>query len=167
MSKGVYTVEKMVGDKSVSINLTIYDKGFYTKQGWTTSPDQYLWKDVSELSVEGPDALQKRITATRILATGIFALAFKKKTGETFTFISFSNGREPLILKFLKKSEPEVKAIFAPFKNQISQQAISEISTVEKTEDVTEQISKLGGLFEKGLITEQEFKASKAKILGI
>jgi hypothetical protein len=167
MSKGVYTVEKMVGDKSVSINLTIHDKGFYTKQGWTTSQDNYLWKDVSELSVEGPDALQKRITATRILATGIFALAFKKKTGETFIFISFSNGREPLILKFLKKSEPEVKAIFAPFKNQISQQAISEISTVEKTEDVTEQISKLGGLFEKGLITEQEFKASKAKILGI
>jgi hypothetical protein len=145
MSKGVYTVEKMVGDKGVSVNLTIHDKGFYTKQGWTTSQDNYLWKDVTELSVEGPDALQKRITATRILATGIFALAFKKKTGETFTFISFSNGREPLI----------------------SQQAISEISTVEKTEDVTEQISKLGGLFEKGLITEQEFKASKAKILGI
>ena len=70
-------------------------------------------------------------------------------------------------MKFLKKSEPEVKAIFAPFKNQISQQAISEIPTVEKTEDVTEQISKLGGLYEKGLITEQEFKASKAKILGI
>ena len=64
MSKGVYTVEKMMGDKSVSINLTIHDKGFYTKQGWTTSQDNYLWKDVSELSVEGPDALQKRITAT-------------------------------------------------------------------------------------------------------
>ena len=63
MSKGVYTVEKIVGDKGVSVNLTIHDKGFYTKQGWTTSQDNYLWKDVSELSVEGPDALQKRITS--------------------------------------------------------------------------------------------------------
>lgn len=61
MSKGVYTVEKMVGDKSVSINLTIHDKGFYTKQGWTTSQDNYLWKDVSEYQLKVPMHYKKEL----------------------------------------------------------------------------------------------------------
>lgn len=36
------------------------------------------WASVTQLSVDGPEG-SRRVTATRLLATGIFAFAFKKK----------------------------------------------------------------------------------------
>lgn len=37
------------------------------------------WAEVREVSVEGPDQVERRVTVTRLLTTGIFAFALKKK----------------------------------------------------------------------------------------
>ena len=114
--------EKIHGDAENSIVIALTDSGFEIAEGWG-SKIFYPWADVSELSVEGPDAIQKRITASRLLLTGVFAFAFKKKTGEAFAFIDFKYSNDPM--------------------------------------------EKLSDLFERKLIDEAEFKASKAKILGL
>lgn len=44
----------------------------------------YSLEEFVNASVETGEELQKRYTATRILAIGVFALAFKKKTGGSF-----------------------------------------------------------------------------------
>ena len=63
------------------------------------------------------------------------------------------------------KSEPELKAIFSPYRSRITITPTRPTQVAEN--DSVEQLTKLGVLFEKGLIDEAEFKASKAKILGI
>jgi hypothetical protein len=164
MAKSIHTAEQILGEKSIPLNVSLSNDGITTKQGWK-GETVYLWDKISELEVEGPDAIQKRITASRLLMTGVFAFAFKKKTGEAFVFISFKDGKEPLVLKFPKKSEPELKAIFSPYRSRITITPTRPTQVAEN--DSVEQLTKLGVLFEKGLIDEAEFKASKAKILGI
>ena len=97
--------------------------------------------------------------------TGVFAFAFKKKTGEAFAFIDFKNSNDPIVLRFPKKSEPEIKAFFAPFKSKISSTPSNKLDN--SGPDTIEQLEKLSDLFERKLIDEAEFKASKAKILGL
>lgn len=156
--------ERIRGDKVSPALVSLSHTGIEIMESWKAQ-NSYSWAEISELEVEGPDAIQKRITASRLLMTGVFAFAFKKKTGEAFAFIAFKDNREAIVLKFPKKSEPEIKAFFASFKSRIS----SEIATPSEsqTDNSVEQLTKLGELFEKGLIDETEFKASKAKILGI
>jgi len=164
MSKSVLKAEKIRGDSEDSIVITLTDSGFEIAEGWG-SKIFYSWNDVSELSVEGPDTIQKRITASRLLLTGVFAFALKKKTGEAFVFIDFKNSGDALVLRFPKKSEPEIKAFFAPFKSKITNLPLNTSSN--SGPDTIEQLEKLSALFEKKLIDEAEFKASKAKILGL
>ena len=164
MAKSVMKAERVRGDKTSPVVITLSGSGLEISEGWK-SQNSYAWSEISELEVEGPDAIQKRITASRLLMTGVFAFAFKKKTGEAFAFIAFKDNREAIVLKFPKKSEPEVKAFFASYKSRISTEAI--VEPTNPVDNSVEQLTKLGELFEKGLIDEAEFKASKAKILGI
>ncbi len=164
MAKNIHTAEQVVGEKSIPLAISISENGIATKQGWKGEVI-YSWSEISELEVEGPDSIQKRITASRLILTGVFAFAFKKKTGEAFLFISFKDERTPVIFKFPKKSEPELKAIFAPYRSKIAG-TVSSGSPISEIDSVA-QLTKLGELFEKGLIDEAEFKASKAKILGL
>jgi hypothetical protein len=156
--------EKIYGDKTNSVVIYISNSGLEFKYGMLSS-DKILWEQISEIEVEGADAIQKRITASRLLAIGIFAFAFKKKTGEAFAFISFKDGREAHVYRFPKKSEPEVKAFFATSRSKINRSAPAESSETEDTS--VEQLMKLGEMFKQGLVDESEFKAGKAKILGL
>lgn len=164
MAKNIHTAEQVVGEKSIPLAISLSENGIATKQGWKGEVI-YPWSEISELEVEGPDSIQKRITASRLIMTGVFAFAFKKKTGEAFLFISFTDERAPVVFKFPKKSEPELKAIFAPYRSKIAG-TVSAGSPISEIDSVA-QLTKLGELFEKGLIDEAEFKASKAKILGL
>jgi len=164
MANSVMKAERVRGDKSSPVVISLSGTGIEISEGWKAQ-NSYAWSDISELEVEGPDAIQKRITASRLLMTGVFAFAFKKKTGEAFAFIGFKDNREAIVLKFPKKSEPEVKAFFASYKSRISADAA--VESIMPVDNSVEQLTKLGELFEKGLIDEAEFKASKAKILGI
>ena len=164
MSKNVLKAEKIRGDSEDSVVIALTSSGFEIAEGWG-SKIFYPWAEVAELEVEGPDTIQKRITASRLLMTGVFAFAFKKKTGEAFVFIDFKDSKDAIVLRFPKKSEPEIKAFFAPFKSKIS--TMPSRNPDSTNVDSVEQLIKLSDLFEKKLIDEAEFKASKSKILGL
>jgi len=163
MAKNSIKAERVQGDRSSTVLISIMSGGLELQYSMTHS-ETIFWDDIAELEVEGADAIQKRITASRLLTIGVFAFAFKKKTGEAFAFLSFKDNREAMVFKFPKKTEPEIKAFFAPFKNRITN---SPSPAVVNQDDSVAQLSKLGELFEKGLIDEAEFKAGKAKILGL
>jgi hypothetical protein len=78
---------------------------------------QLEWSEIDEIDVDGADALQQRVTATRLLAVGIFAFAFKKKSGEVYAYIT--TGSDNYLIRFAKLSAPEGRAIFAPYKSQL------------------------------------------------
>ena len=121
----------------------------------------YRWEDLKVFSIEGPEQLQKRVTKTRFLAIGIFAFLVKKKSGDSFVYAETKSG-ETLIYKFEKKTEHEVKSLFAPYKNQLPNEA----STANSNDsNISQQIEKLAELHAKGALTAEEFTAMKAKLL--
>lgn len=50
------------------------------------------WSDITGIAVEGPDAVQKRVTVTRLLAVGIFAFALKKSKKLGYVVVSTTSG---------------------------------------------------------------------------
>ena len=157
----IHSISIIDGDKEIPANLRIESWGFITRAGLKT-PTEYRWEEFVVFSVEGPDQLQKRVTVTRLLAIGIFAFAKKKASGESFLFAETKVGTT-VIIKFNKKSEPEVKALFAPFRNQLPSETAS---AAPANTDVASQIEKLAELHAKGALTDEEFTSMKAKILG-
>jgi hypothetical protein len=166
MNGKIIGAEMVSGSSSTEVNLFVHPGGIDVIKSRKTI-GSYPWNEISELEVDGPDTVQKRVTASRLILTGPLAFAFKKKTGEAFLFLSFQDGREAQVYRFPKKSEPELKAIFAPFKSKVSPSISSQANASGNQVDMTAQLEKLADLFGKGLINEEEFKASKAKILGL
>lgn len=77
---------------------------------------QHPWSEVLEVEVDGADELQKRVTVTRMFLVGLFAFALKKKTGEIYAYINTPTNN--YLLRIPKKSAPEVRAIFGPFRDR-------------------------------------------------
>jgi len=102
---------------------------------------QHEWAAIDEIEVDGADALQKRVTATRLLAVGIFAFALKKKSGDVYVYVS--SGNTNYLFRLPKLSAPDARALFAPYKNQIgaisrsreSLQGIAEENRIQAAEN--------------------------------
>jgi hypothetical protein len=54
------------------------------------------WDQIVEMAVEGPETAAKRVTATRVLALGVFALAAKKKSKMAVLSVTLLSGEEAL-----------------------------------------------------------------------
>lgn len=57
------------------------------------------WSDISAVAVESPEQAQSRVTVTRLLATGIFAFALKKK-GKQTSYVTVETSEGPAIFEF-------------------------------------------------------------------
>lgn len=136
------------------------------------------WDEVADIECGGPESMQKRITATRLVMLGPLALAARKKTGEAFAYIELLDGRS-VVLKFPKKSEPQVRAIFAPYRNSFAgglanpafydpneaPASPSAPAVATAPLDPLDRLKKLAELRDAGILTEDEFREQKAKIL--
>jgi hypothetical protein len=122
--------------------------------------------NIKELAVEGQDQAGKRITATRLLTTGILAFAWQKKTSQNDTFITVvtSDGQEA-IFHIKGKSHMELKPVIAQ-KIDITTTS-SPSNAAQATDNVTEQLTQLSKLKEQGILTEAEFTAKKKQLLGL
>jgi hypothetical protein len=159
MKKSIYTVEVVEGKRRTSTNIEISDAGMamgvFKK---TLIP----WSEIASIDIEGPENLNTRVTATRLLTLGVFALAAKKKSGETLVMFSFKSG-EPKALMFKNLNSGEIRTIFAPIMHLLSPEEKNEDSPVSSAQ----QIKEMGQLVADGLLTQEEFEAAKKKILGI
>lgn len=50
------------------------------------------WSQVRAVEVDGPDEVRRRVTATRLLATGLFAFAIKKKARLAYLTVTTVDG---------------------------------------------------------------------------
>jgi hypothetical protein len=99
-------------DKSLIINGEgINLKGFKTL---FTIP----WSEIAGLDIEGPEEASKRITATRILSMGVFALAAKKKSKTAILIVTTTDG-EQAVFQTEKLTALELRAKLTPVISQI------------------------------------------------
>lgn len=88
------------------------DSGFHTKlplnrpmwvRNWSAP-----WDAITSIEVDGPDEVAKRVTATRLVLAGPFALAFKKKEKVSYFTVSTHDGE--MIFEVNGLSVPELRA---------------------------------------------------------
>ena len=160
MAKNVYTIAIVKGKKKTTTNIQLDTEGFTL--GTFRTKEFHRWDSLKELELDGPDNLNSRITATRLLTLGVFAFAAKKKTGESYAFFTLSDG-SPVVIEFPKTSYLQLKAIFAPYMSKVSTQASDE----KPIQGSTEQLKEFASLLEQGLITQEDYDLAKRQILGI
>ncbi len=170
---GMHDVVWYDGEREREVTLQLTSAGLELSKFKSIRKDP--WYTVLDVEAGGPDSLQKRITATRLLALGPLALAARKKTGEAFAYVDFKDGSQ-MVLKFDKMSEPQVRALFAPYRgsfakpNQSGSPTVSELEAMDAADaapkvDPLDRLKKLAELRDAGILTEDEFAAQKAKIL--
>ncbi len=125
--------------------------------------------------VETDGEVVRRYTATRILFTGVFALAIKKKKDNRELFVVIE-GQD---FAFVVDCEPKKSKQARLFVAELNSQALAKAAQLRSSaapehsrtdlpsaRDTATQLAELGQLFRDGLLTEVEFSEAKSKILG-
>jgi hypothetical protein len=123
--------------------------------------------DISDVAIEGKDEVSRRVTVTRLLATGIFAFALKKKTEDKEAFITLvlKDGQE-VVFHVDKKAPMDVKVSLSKVIAHVKQNAPKATSTtVAAPSSVADELTKLAKLKQAGVITQAEFDKKKAELL--
>ena len=71
----------IISEDSAS-TMFLHEKGIeFTAKDVSLNPGFHTWDEIKSISIEDATELESRITATRLLLLGVFALAAKKQTG--------------------------------------------------------------------------------------
>lgn len=150
---------------------------------------------VTNTQLETQDQVEKRITATRLLTLGVFALAFKKKKKTTDKYLTIDyqdvNGIENTVLfsgKNVPKAHSMIYEALTTYKTTMNTERYEEnddtptfedimdcadtetdnISVEQKNDaDPYEEIKKVKELLDMGIITQEEFDEKKKQLLGL
>ena len=130
----------------------------------------FEWKNIIEVNAGSEDELRKRVTLSRVLLTGIFALALKKEKKKKFYLTITTNNAVGLfeintIGRDNRRSEQKAQVFSAFCNSKVRSADPVDARDSTQNEDIFEQIEKLGKLLEKGLITEADFEKSKSSLL--
>jgi hypothetical protein len=155
--------------------LTMNDDGIHVKAGFRTFIKE-PWKNITGLSAEGPDQVQTRFTATRLVLLGPLGLAYKKEKKSAFVVVEGTFGE--FIFQVKKKTPRELQAELVPWRKRLSGGEKSAEPTLpssphettassERTSDRerVEVLKELAELRTQGALTEEEFAAEKARLL--
>jgi len=132
------------------------------------------WNVIQDVEISTQAA--RRVTAARVLAVGVFALAAKKN--ETYTYVHISD--QNTVWSFAtKSSQGNVVKVWQPILNawnnrEGAQAARTSPSPTPTTPppptgpalSVADELKKLGELKDSGLLSDEEFAQQKAKLLG-
>ena len=171
------TVKYLVGLEHLNLHgsygIISTDSGLVLMKTFSKESTTLPWNELLEIEVGSEADLRSRVTLSRVLLTGIFALGMKKEQKKAF-FVSVATptsiGLFEVNTALQNNRANEMNArIFATSCNTRIRDAnpdIKEDSEVAKRSDY-EDIEKLGDLLNKGLITQSEFDAKKRQILGL
>lgn len=156
-----------------SYNLSSAQNGLMLKPSRGKEAVTIPWTDLLEVEAGSEADLRNRVTLSRFLLVGVFALGVKKEKKKNF-YVSIATqnsvGLFELNTSGSNNRDNEKKArVFAAACNarikQVNPNAKANIDPVQMTQ--FQEIEKLGELLEKGLLTQAEFDKKKKSILGI
>lgn len=122
------------------------------------------WAAIQDIEVSTQST--RRVTAGRVLAVGVFALAAKKN--ETFTYIHISDKNS--VFSFAAKT-PQGKVLGAmrpilnAFNNRVRPAVAPAPTPPQAAASVADELAKLAQLKMDGILTDEEFASQKAKLL--
>ena len=126
------------------------------------------FSSITGIHYETAEQISRRITATRLLALGPLAFAFKKKIKDSEKYLTIEfimNDMECAVLFSGKKSQDAYSKLFERYSNFKNRQINEEIT--ESSNDPYEELKKLKELLDLGIISEEEFESKKKELLNI
>ena len=121
--------------------------------------------DVHEIVVETEEEAKRRLTATRMLAVGVFALAFPKKTAGS-VLITIDARTAPLVFEAQRQSKPHMLRQLAPAIAIVTQSGAGpRPSPAAQPASVADELRKLGELRDSGVLSDEEFEAQKRRLI--
>lgn len=122
--------------------------------------------------VDNAGALDKRVTATRLILTGPLAFGLRKKKDSRELFLAVQGEDGSFLVELDAKQQAAARrfalTVNAESAKPVGAETAGDTPGSETTParlDATDQIRKLAGLRDEGLITEQEFDAKKSELL--
>lgn len=136
-----------------NVKLYFYDEIFELK-----------YQDIENVSVKTQEEVLRRMTATRYVLFGVFALAMKKKEVNRTNYIIIECNK--FLLSFTENTEV-LKALYNAFEAYNTKHHI--IAKIDVSEDLKnlELIKKLKELLDIDAITKEEYEAKKKQLLGL
>ncbi|GEM_PF-2420263 len=129
------------------------------------------WSELIEVDAGSEDDLRKRVTVSRVLLTGIFALALKKERKKSF-YVTVSTKSAVGLFEINdvgrdnRQLERKAEVFSTACNSKIRGASLDQQELTAPTHDALSQIERLGGLLEKGLITQLEYETKKSELLG-
>lgn len=157
-------------NKEKKCNLVISDNGININCG--LSGNAFVsFEQITGIHYETSEQIEKRITATRLLTLGVFALAFKKKNTEKYLTIDYTdNGLDNTILFNGPNSQvahSEAYNRLSNFKSKSESQNQIDSNQQNASNDPYEELKKLKELLDLGIVTQEEFDTKKKELLGL
>jgi Short C-terminal domain len=122
---------------------------------------------------ETQQQFESRVTATRLLAVGIFAFAFKKKSVHNHQYLTLTSTDPSKMATIVFETDGAAKlaakihAAAAPLQVKIADEHRKENANSPGTgqEDIPAKLRQLAELRNQGILTPEEFEAKKADLL--
>lgn len=141
--------------------------GVVVKNGAISHGRESLPLAGARVTVESAGDVDRRITATRLILTGPFALAFRKKKDHRELYLTVENAGSMFVVPVDPKKGEEARR-FAAKVNTIAPAAETPtpVTSPAPAADMASQLAQLGQLHASGSLSDDEFAAAKAKLLG-
>lgn len=159
--------------KEKDCNLKITNENLTISYGFTNEAT-INFENILGLHFETADQISHRITATRILTLGVFALAFKKKKKSTekyFTIDFRDNDIENTVVIGGKNAQIAHSKTYERYTNYLKRNKTLETENKTEVEQVSidpyEEIKKAKELLDMGIISQEEFEQKKKELLGL
>ncbi|SEI89281.1 SHOCT domain-containing protein [Demequina mangrovi] len=124
------------------------------------SPGTLLpWDQITTLTIDGAEVIQERVTAGRFVALGWAAFAFPHREGSAYALIE-RRGGEPLLCEAPLTTTGDLRALVLPHRTR------AESAGGRPDMLAVEALERLAALHASGALTDAEFTAAKAKVLG-
>ena len=169
---GTYQVGLDTYGLSGSYLFSVREDGLHLVKG--TKEVVFRWTELVEVEAGSEGDLRKRVTASRVLLTGVFALALKKERLKDF-YVSIATeesvGLFSVAVKGKKNQDLEkqtrVLTVACNSKIKSANPNRKLLAPDSAKLDEFQQVEKLGDLLLKGLITQEEFDSKKKEVLGL
>lgn len=136
--------------------------------------------DIDSIHFETAEQINRRITATRLVLLGPFALAFKKKKMDKQKYLTIDfnfNGVESTCVfggKNVMEAHAKLLARYSNFLKRVPKKETEDNIQVEKNmeqndtvTDPYEELKKLKELMDMGIISQEEFDTKKKELLDL
>ena len=161
---GEYLGGHPVLPKPTKLTVAVDDRGVHMLTSWWYCPLSIAWDDLSELVVEGSEETRRRITATRLFAVGLFALAIPKDEKRNHAYLT-AVGKDGQVIVRTALTPHEARAKLGLFTHNLPS-PVEDIRSTSRADALADALTRIADLHAQGALDDDEFAAAKRRILG-